>query len=76
MTIQLYYDLHLLATFEDKFVFKKLDGPQIIMWILVSLILSEIFPQCCADDNKFISLIQIMNKHFNKSCKERVHPYL
>ena len=29
VTIQLYYDLHLLATFEHKFVFKKLDGPQI-----------------------------------------------
>ena len=75
MTIQLYYDLHLLATFEDKFVFKKLDGP-LIMWIPVSLTLSEIFPQCCADDNKFMSLIQITNKHFTKSCKESVHPYL
>ena len=29
VTIQLYHDLHVLATFEDKFVFKKLDGPQI-----------------------------------------------
>ena len=37
-TIQLYYDLHLLATFEDKFVFKKLDGP---------VICGSLFPLLC-----------------------------
>ena len=38
VTIQLYYDLLLLATFEDKFVFKKLDGP---------LICGSLFPLLC-----------------------------
>ena len=42
------------------------NKPAIIIIIIIIII----------DYNKFMSLIQIINKHFNTLCKQRVHPYL